>query len=217
MEKSRIYDQLAADLKEKIIQLEDRCQYWIGLAGAPGSGKSTVAAELMKRLESQLTIIPMDGYHYYRDELDKMDNPTLAHARRGAPFTFNAARIVADLTKAKKLGIGSFPDFDHCTGDPIENAITLSDKTPQIVLVEGNYLLLNDAPWCQLREQVFDESWFLYVPLAESNRRVYQRHLKTGLTKEQAQLRVEQNDSRNAELITTVSTKNATKVIQIKQ
>ena len=215
MEQSRIYDQLAADLKEKVGQLNHSNPYWIGLAGVPGSGKSTLAAELKYRLGTLLTVIPMDGYHYYRHELDQMDNPDLAHTRRGAPFTFNAKRLVEDLTEAKKLGIGSFPDFDHRVGDPIEGAITLTDKTPQIVLVEGNYLLLNDSPWYLLKEQVFDETWFLYVPHAESNRRVYQRHLTTGLTEKQAQSRVEQNDAPNAELITTASTKNANRIIKI--
>ncbi|OMH36203.1 uridine kinase [Motiliproteus sp. MSK22-1] len=215
MEQSKIYDQLATELMKKIDQLEDNSQYWIGLAGVPGSGKSTIAAELKHRLESLLTIIPMDGYHYYRHELDQMDDPKLAHARRGAPFTFNAKRFVADLTEAKKLGTGTFPDFDHNVGDPIEGAITLTTKTPQIVLVEGNYLLLDDSPWCLLKEQVFDETWLLYVPHAESHRRVYQRHLTTGLTENQARFRVEQNDSPNAELITTASTKNANRIIKI--
>ena len=65
-----------------------------------------------------LTIIPMDGYHYYQSELDTMEDPEEAHARRGAPFTFNSAKFVGALIKARKEGQGSFPSFDHGTGEP---------------------------------------------------------------------------------------------------
>ncbi len=207
------YDNLAAELRQRAAQLIGDTQYWIGLAGGPGSGKSTLAESLKARLGELLTIIPLDGYHYYRSELDGMADPEEAHARRGAPFTFNATRFVDDLIKARNAGEGVFPSFDHGAGDPVEADIQLP-KGPQIVLVEGNYLLLDTEPWCQLRKSVFDESWFLDVPVHECNRRVGERHVKTGLTEEQAQLRVATNDSLNAELITRISPGNADRIIQ---
>jgi pantothenate kinase len=208
------YDDLAAELRQRAARLTGDMQFWIGLAGGPGSGKSTLAKALRSRLGELLTIIPLDGYHYYRSELDEMDNPAQAHARRGAPFTFNAAKFVDDLIKARNAGEGSFPSFDHRVGDPVEADIQLK-KGPQIVLVEGNYLLLDTEPWCQLRARVFDETWFLDVSVAECNRRVGERHVRTGLTEVQAQLRVATNDSLNAELITKVSRGNADRIIQI--
>lgn len=208
------YDQLAFQLREKSLTLPAGTQYWIALAGAPGSGKSTVAEALKSRLGELLTIIPMDGFHYYRSELDKMDNPAEAYARRGAPFTFNAPKFVNAVIKARREGEGLFPGFDHGRGDPVENKILLN-KQAKIVLVEGNYLLLDEKPWSQLRHNVFDETWFLYVPLPECNRRVCARHMQTGLTKQQAQQRVENNDSLNAKLVTEVSIKNAQRIIRI--
>lgn len=77
-----------------------------------------MAEALQERLGRLLTIIPMDGYHYYQSELDTMEDPEEAHARRGAPFTFNSAKFVGALIKARKEGQGSFPCFDHGTGDP---------------------------------------------------------------------------------------------------
>lgn len=65
----------------------------------------------------------MDGYHYYRHQLDKMDDPEHAHARRGAEFTFDAERFVNDITQAVKTGMASFPDFDHAKKDPEEDKI----------------------------------------------------------------------------------------------
>ena len=208
------YDDLAAELRQRAARLNGNKQLWIGLAGGPGSGKSTLAEALKQRLGDLLTIIPLDGYHYYRSELDGMADPEEAHARRGAPFTFNATKFVDDLIKARDAGEGDFPSFDHRVGDPVEADIHLS-KGPQIVLVEGNYLLLDTEPWRQLRERVFDETWFLDVPVTECNRRVGERHVKTGLSQEQAQLRVETNDSLNAELIAKVSPGNANRIIRI--
>jgi pantothenate kinase len=72
-------------------------QYWIAVAGAPGSGKSTLSKELAAGLNARgirTTVIPMDGFHYYRRELDQMPNSDEAHARRGSHWTFNATRLV---------------------------------------------------------------------------------------------------------------------------
>lgn len=208
------YDDLAAELRERAARLTGDKQLWIGLAGGPGSGKSTLAKALKERLGELLTVIPLDGYHYYRSELDGMADPEEAHARRGAPFTFNATKFVDDLIKARNAGEGVFPSFDHRTGDPVEADIHLP-RGPRVVLVEGNYLLLDTEPWRQLRARVFDETWFLDVPVPECNRRVGQRHVRTGLSQAQAQLRVATNDSRNAELIAKVSPGNADRIIQI--
>lgn len=208
------YDELARELKEKAACLTNGEQFWLGIVGGPGSGKSTLAAELKRHLGGLLVVIPQDGYHYYRSQLDLMDDPVEAHRRRGAPFTFDTTRFVNDLIKARKNAEGAFPSFDHHTADPIENDIqlTLQDR---IVLVEGNYLLLNAAPWSRLREEVFDETWFLNVPVQESNRRVMARHMKVGLTEEEARQRVVTNDGLNAELIMKESPANADRIIQL--
>lgn len=208
------YDQLAIELRQRASILENGTQLWIGLAGSPGSGKSTLANALADRLADILTVIPMDGYHYPLDYLDKMPDPKQAHARRGAPFTFNANKLVNDLNQARKCGEGSFPSFDHGIKDPVEHAIALS-KQCKVVLVEGNYLLLNEAPWSQLAKNVFNETWFLSVPIPECNRRVRERHISNGLSEQQAQQRVDQNDSLNAQLITEQSSKYADRIIVI--
>ncbi len=208
------YDDLAAELKDRATRLAGDEQFWVGLAGNPGSGKSTLAKALKERLGVRITVILMDGYHYYRSELNGMRNPVEAFARRGAPFTFNALKFVNALITARSKGEGSFPDFDHSLGDPVEDVIKLT-RGPQIVLVEGNYLLLDQEPWTQLKTKVFDETWFLDVPIPECNRRLLERHIKTGLTEQQAQQRVETNDSKNAELIMARSPRNADRVIRI--
>lgn len=209
----RTIAQLAAELQNRCEQQEND-QYWIGIAGPPGSGKSTLAGALKTVLGTHLTIIPMDGFHYYRHELDAMPDPMEAHARRGAPFTFNAAKFVDAQLAAKKNGTGSFPGFDHGKGDPIEDEINLHPAS-KIVLVEGNYLLLDQSPWNTLPKRVFDETWYLEVPLEECKRRVYERHLQTGKTVSEARRRVDTNDSLNAQLIQTVSPQRADRILKI--
>lgn len=175
--------------------------HWIGLTGPPGSGKSTIAAQLKAKLAERIIVIPMDGYHFYRHELDAMPDPKLAHSRRGAPFTFNVQRFVEDLKQARISGQGTFPEFSHGLGDPVEGAIQLKVEPARIVLVEGNYLLLEETPWRQLKDLVFHETWFVDVPIDVCRERVYERHISVGQTPKAAQKRVDHNDGPNAEFV----------------
>lgn len=213
--KTTSYDQLALQLMSVFECLQDGEKYWIGLAGAPGSGKSTVAEAIRRRMPGKLTVIPMDGYHYNRQQLDAMDDPREAHARRGAPFTFDAERFVKELCAARHRGSGLFPGFDHYVGDPVENAIELRPGK-QVVIVEGNYLLLDDPPWASLQNDVFDVTWYLDVSVDECRRRVEDRHVATGLTRAEAQHRVSSNDVPNAILVRGGSVRKASQIITIK-
>ena len=206
-----INNQLADELYEKSKSMVNGTQFWIGLAGAPGSGKSTLANLLITRLKEILVVIPLDGYHYYRSELGQMKNSSQAYLRRGSPFTFNSQKFYSDLAKARKSRTGIFPSFDHHIKDPIENAIHLSTDH-KIILVEGNYLLLNSEPSYSIRT-LFDVTWSLDIPIEVSNDRVAKRHVSTGMTEYQALERVRQNDDINAKLIAKESFLNADKII----
>lgn len=174
---------------------------WIGLAGCPGSGKSTIAENVRHQSPNEVCIIPMDGYHFRRQLLDVMNDPQAAHARRGAPFTFDADRFVADLLAAKESGQGSFPAFEHGIADPVEDAIPFEACQTSIVLVEGNYLLLDSHPWNRLASEVFDLTCWLDVSVHESCERVHQRNTALGMTEQKSRQKVEGNDRLNAELV----------------
>lgn len=201
---------LAAELQQRTAGRQST--YWLGIAGPPGSGKSTLARALANHLPGSV-IIPMDGYHLYRTQLDALDNPAAAYARRGAPFTFNGQRFVEDLQCAKATGQGQFPAFEHGTGDPVEAAITLSQNTP-IAIVEGNYLLLPEKPW-SLLPAVFDETWFVDEPLEVCCQRITARHQRVGRTAAQAQHRVATNDRLNAELVITACRQRADRRVRL--
>ena len=209
-------DELAAYLKDAATAQRPGEQFWLGIAGAPGSGKSTLSAALQRRLGDMSVVIPMDGYHYSRRELDLMSNPHEAHQRRGAPFTFDAARFVRDLADARSRQEGLFPEFDHGAGDPVKNKIRMTKSQHQLVIVEGNYLLLDDEPWNQIR-RLLDESWFLNCDVEICKQRVRKRFLATGRDESTAHFRVEHNDGPNARLVNEVSPKNADRVLDLEE
>lgn len=163
--------------------------HMIAIVGIPGSGKSTLAAKLAARIPFS-TVIPMDGYHLPRAQLSPEDL-----ARRGAPHTFDALALRADLLRLRETRAGSFPTFDHAVKDPEPNAIQVTPGH-RFIIVEGLYLLLQAWNLTTL----FDFTIFIDCDLEEAMARVARRHLETGIcaTPEEATRRVETNDQLNA-------------------
>ena len=163
-------------------------QYWVAIAGGPGSGKSTCARKIalvLQKLQNDpdfCLVIPMDGFHYNRhDLLEKYGLEGMR--RRGAPFTFDTPAMVQQLRHAKynhDMLTVDFPDYSRVISDPVPNAIRLDKTKHRILLVEGLYLLhTRDPAWAPLNE-LWDERWFVEVPSrSEQIERVVQRALKT--------------------------------------
>ena len=203
---------LVNDLMETIRATSAPRQFWLGIAGPPGSGKSTLTMALLRELPSCTIAIPMDGYHFTRAELDGMDDPEEAHRRRGAPFTFDAQQFVEDVQRSRLSGDGEFPSFDHGRGDPVQSDIILSRERHRLVIVEGNYLLLNETPWCRIRD-LLDETWYLNVDPEICKQRVRNRFLATGRDEATANFRVAYNDGPNGELVARESPANADRIL----
>ncbi|KFY40485.1 hypothetical protein V494_03468 [Pseudogymnoascus sp. VKM F-4513 (FW-928)] len=188
----------------------------VAFAGTPGSGKTTISAALTKVWNEELpsnasiTVLPMDGFHYPKSVLSTLQNPKCAFRRRGAPFTFDAEAFVKLVKALRESSVTevddpsqSFhaPSFDHAVKDPIENDIYIP-SSQRIVILEGNYLLLNEHPWDQVQHLV-DESWFVSISRETAKNRLVKRHLQAGIetTTEAAALRAEENDLRNGDHI----------------
>lgn len=187
---------------------KERSRFLVGVAGVPGGGKSTLAREVCHRINdaagSEVAVnVPMDGFHYYRRELDQMPDPVQAYARRGAHWTFDADAYVRCLKKIK-IGAGeeqTAPSFDHGVGDPAPDAIRITPKH-KIIISEGNYLLLDEHPWDLLvSEGILDDTWYVDCNLDTAMQRVFERQTGNGVAPEVSKGRIAGNDRPNGELI----------------
>ena len=180
----------------------------IALAGQPGSGKSTLASALAAAVTAaagpdSMIVLSMDGFHLTKAQLRQMPDPDAALARRGAPWTFDAAALASRL-QAIRAGARTntvfWPDFEHGVGDPVEDALEVKAQT-QVILVEGLYLLHPSNGW-ETVGQSLDERWYLDTPLEIARERLARRHMSaSGLTRAQADTRIALNDALNAEIV----------------
>lgn len=189
-----------------LVKLRTAGPRWIaGLAGLPGSGKSTFASRLANEVNRRagslvMMALGMDGFHLTKAELHQMPNPDEAFARRGAPWTFDPAALSHRLKRLRiGAGIGAveWPDFQHEVGDPVESAYFVLPEV-RLILVEGLYLLHEAHRWDAVGESL-DERWYLDVPAKVATERLTRRHMAAwGLTREEAHARIASNDGLNA-------------------
>jgi len=191
----------------------------IAVSGIPGSGKTTLSAIITNRLNALrhspngitstppiAAFVPMDGYHLSRAQLSAMPDPSHAHARRGAEFTFNGPsflRLVRQIREPLNPSSKTLyaPSFDHTVKDPKENDIPI-EPTTRILVFEGNYLSLNKEPWNEAA-RLMDELWFVEVDFEIARKRLVPRHVKAGIASDEkeANKRVTENDLVNGEEI----------------
>jgi pantothenate kinase len=170
----------------------------LGLTGAPGAGKSTVARRLVDSLGSAAVLVGMDGYHLAQAELQRLGRSE----RKGAPDTFDAAGYVALLRRLRTPGADTVyaPEFRRAIEEPIAGAVPVPPAVA-LVVTEGNYLLLDTAPWSAIRG-LLDEVWFLAPKERVRRAWLIARHRHYGRTAEQASERTTGSDEQNARLIT---------------
>lgn len=163
--------------------------YLVGVAGIPGSGKTTLCHALRDQ-RPDVVIVPMDGYHIPRSQLDAE-----GLRRRGALHTFDALSFAADMQRLRRERTGSFPAFDHAEKDPRPGAIHVQPGTP-LVIVEGIYVLMQS--WGL--ESLFDLRIFVDCPLEVAIDRLTFRHVECGLSGnlEEGRHRALTNDRLNA-------------------
>ena len=167
----------------------------IGIVGAPGAGKSWLAAALASALGERAAVVPMDGFHLAQVELDRLGRAD----RKGAPDTFDAAGLAALLRRLRQDTDETVyaPAFDRALEEPIAGAIPVAPAA-DIVLVEGNYLHL--PSWSAVGDQL-DELWFLEVPDGLRRARLQARHESFGRSPDAARAWVAAVDEPNADRI----------------
>jgi pantothenate kinase len=172
-------------------------RHLLGLTGAPGAGKSWLAAQLAAALGDAAVVVGMDGFHLANAELVRLGR----RDRKGAADTFDAAGYVALLRRLRAAGepVTYAPEFRRDLEEPVAGAIPVPVDVP-LVITEGNYLLVDTGPWAAVRG-LLDEVWFL-APAEETRiERLIARHVAFGKAPELARSWSLGTDERNAALI----------------
>lgn len=169
----------------------------LGIAGGPGSAKSTVAAALAQAMGPTAAVVGMDGFHLANEELVRLGR----RDRKGAPDTFDVAgfRTLLDRLRADGPETVYAPRFDRSSETAVAGAIGIGPEV-RLVITEGNYLLLDRPGWADLRERL-DEAWFLELSDAARRERLLARRTRNGDSPAEALAWVERVDLPNARLV----------------
>lgn len=187
-------DELVAEARRLVVPGSRRL---LGITGAPGAGKSTLAAALVAALGDDCRLIPMDGFHLAQAELERLGRA----ARKGAPDTFDAEGYAALLRRLRSAedDVVYAPVFDRSLEEPIAGALPVPRDVP-LIITEGNYLLVDQAPWAGVGP-LLDVVWYLDVDDAVRLERLIARHVAFGKEPDAAREWSLGSDQRNAEVI----------------
>ncbi len=174
----------------------------LGLVGAPGAGKSTLARHLVAEVDRKLGpgtagYLPMDGFHLSNAQLDRLGR----RDRKGAPDTFDAHGYVALVRRLVEETDHPVyvPDYDRSLHEPVAARHVIAPHT-RLVVTEGNYLAVDDEPWSRLRG-LFAQLWYVEADDGLRERRLRLRQREGGATEEAAREWVERSDRPNGELV----------------
>ena len=181
--------------------VRDEGRALLGIAGAPGAGKTTLALALVEAIGPDAVHVPMDGFHLADVELERLGR----RDRKGAPDTFDAGGYAALLGRLRDPDPGApsgtvyAPAFDREIEQPIAGSIPVPSSC-RLVVSEGNYLLVDDPAWRAVRDR-FDEVWFHETDEALRHERLVERHVRFGKARDEAVAWVGAVDEPNARLI----------------
>jgi pantothenate kinase len=178
---------------------EGRKRYIVAIAGPPGAGKSTFSQALLLMLKEksiQAKIISMDGFH--------LDNSILADRnlldRKGAPATFDTAGFIHLMNRLTNFEDDVvIPEFDRNKDLSIAGSSIISTKD-KVLIVEGNYLLIEEEPWTKLKN-TWDQTIFINPGIDTLEQRLLNRWLRYGLDTQDAKKRTLSNDLPNARYV----------------
>jgi pantothenate kinase len=172
----------------------------LGVAGAPASGKSTLTEQLALELAADhpgaVAVVGMDAFHIGHRVLERHG----LTAVKGAPHTFDARGYVALLARVRASSETVYaPEFHREIEDSLAHVVEVGPEVG-LVITEGNYLLLAEPPWDEVRA-LLDEAWFVHLADDERRRRMVLRHERHGHSPEDARARTFGSDEANAVLV----------------
>jgi pantothenate kinase len=181
---------------------DDEGRAILGIAGAPGAGKTTLAEALVRVVAARcgadyVAHVPMDGFHLADVQLDRLGR----RDRKGAPDTFDVDGYAAALARVR-AGTDApvyVPGFERDLEQPIAAALVVRPEA-RLVITEGNYLLLADERWRRVRA-VVDAVWYVTGDAAVRIERLVERHIRFGKDPRAAREWVLRSDEANAALV----------------
>lgn len=169
----------------------------LGIAGAPGAGKSHLAAMIANQVPGSV-VVGMDGFHLAHSVLTQRGQVE----DKGAQHTFDAHGYVALLERLQRGGEQTIwaPEFRREVEDAIAGAVAVPHDA-QLVVTEGNYLLLDEDPWRRV-PQLCREVWFVDPDEQVRLSQLTARHVRHGRSPQAARERaLTGTDGRNAALV----------------
>ena len=169
----------------------------LGISGAPGAGKSTLAADLVAAVGESAVVVPLDGFHLHDAELARLG----LSRRKGAPETFDVAGYVALLRRLRTETdhVVYAPEFVRSREESVAGAVAVRPEH-RLVVTEGNYLLLDEPGWRDVLP-LLDEAWFVEGDEATRLSRLVRRHVEHGKPPALAHRWATESDQANAEIV----------------
>jgi pantothenate kinase len=194
--------QIAKELVDAGLAEPGKPRFLLGITGPPAAGKSTFATVLGEAINELVgwtaaVAVSMDGFHLPNAILESRG----LRAIKGMPVTFDAVAFLALLMQLRQDPPNSVwcPIFDRTLDEAVAHSLEVP-AWARIIIVEGNYLLLDDPPWNQVRP-LFDQIWYLDVPMNVMIQRLLERHIAGGRTEREAMDKIVGTDLENARLI----------------
>ncbi|MFQ5688050.1 MAG: nucleoside triphosphate hydrolase [Candidatus Scalindua sp.] len=180
-------------------------RFIVGIAGGPGSGKSTFAVRLKELINSKAKsdlaqTFPMDGFHRKNSELER----SYLISVKGAPETFDVENYISMLNRIKLGENLKTPIYSREIHDVIDNALPI-EPNHKIIITEGNYLFADMEGWCEIKD-IIDLKIYLDVERDVCEKRLLERHMRGGKTRIEALEKIKRVDMKNFDLIAQTST-----------
>ena len=176
------------------------------LVAPPGAGKSVLAQFLEKlsrerREVDNIRALGIDGYHYtaaYMNitTIERDGEQVLMRDIKGAPETFDMDLLIEKIREVRQEGT-NWNIYDRKIHDVLPDYWSVEDD---IILLEGNYLLLKESGWTNVRV-LADYSVFIEAEPTLLRERLINRHVAGGKSREAAEKFYDFSDSKNIERV----------------
>lgn len=202
-----MYDlhRLIGDLLDRADAHSPDSRFILGITGAPGAGKSTLAMRLCEYISDVKDhkfcgYFPMDGFHLSNSELERQGLRSV----KGAPSTFDVTGYERALQRCRNEdGPIYVPDYSRELHEPVAASLRI-DPECRIVVTEGNYLLFNSHGW-QCVRPLLDECWFIDTPDDILRKRLVARQTNSGKTEREAEAWFDAVDRHNIDVVKKTS------------